>query len=110
MPAARLLNVPILPVTMHSHTGDLSPAASLLGLSSPEMELTALKPAEDGDGFVVRIADRHGRGGAGKVRWQGAMFPLSVAPFEVTTLRLTQRDSRWQAQPCDMLERPATES
>ena len=108
MPAARLLNVPILPVTMHCHGGDLSPAASLLGLSSPEMELTALKPAEDGDGFVVRIADRHGRGGAGELRWQGAAFPVSLAPFEVATLRLTQRDGRWQAQPCDMLERPAS--
>jgi alpha-mannosidase len=106
--AARLLNVPILPVTMHCHGGDLLPAASLFGLSSPEMELTALKPAEDGDGFVVRIADRHGRGGAGELRWQGAAFPLSLAPFEVATLRLEQRNGRWQAQPCDMLERSAS--
>jgi alpha-mannosidase len=106
VPAARLLNVPILPVTMHCHNGDLSPAASLLGLSSPEMELTALKTAEDGDGFVVRVADRHARGGAGELHWHGAAFPLSLAPFEVVTLRLTQRDGRWQTQPCDMLERP----
>ena len=109
VPAARAANVPILPVTMHCHGGELSPAASLLGYPLQKMELTALKPTEDGDGFIVRIADRHGRaGGAGKLRWQGATFPVSLAPFEVATLRLTQREGRWQAQPCDMLERPLT--
>ncbi len=104
--AARLLNVPILPVTMHCHGGDLRPTAALLELSSGEMELTALKPAEDGDGYIVRVADRHGRGGSGELRWRDAAFGVTVKPFEVTTLRLASRGGAWQATPCDMLERP----
>jgi alpha-mannosidase len=103
---ARELNLPLVPITMHCHGGELPPLASLMELTSPEMELTALKPAEDGDGYIVRIADRHGRGGKGELRWQGESFSLVLAPFEVVTLRLVQREGHWQAIPCDMIERP----
>ncbi|MCS7222077.1 MAG: glycoside hydrolase family 38 C-terminal domain-containing protein [Anaerolineae bacterium] len=103
---ARELNLPIVPITMHSHPGELPRLASLLELSSPEMELTALKPAEYGDGYIVRVADRHGRGASGELRWMGERFAIQIAPFEVVTLRLTQQAERWQMIPCDMLERP----
>ena len=103
---AREINLPVTPITMHSHPGELASAASLAALSSPEMELTALKPAEDGDGFVLRIADRHGRGAQGELRWLDQSFPVALAPFEVLTLRLTQHTGGWQATLCDMLERP----
>ena len=103
---ARALNMPVVAITMHGHPGERPPQASLMALASPEMELTALKPAEDGDGFIVRIADRHGRGGQGELNWMGTAFPIQVAPFEVVTLRLAQRDGRWQAIPCNMIEQP----
>ncbi len=103
---ARELNLPIVPITMHVPPGKRPPLASLLELSSPEMEPTALKPAEDGDGYIMRVADRHGRGGSGELRWISERFAIRVAPFEVITLRLTQRAGRWQMIPCDMLERP----
>ncbi|NOZ26885.1 MAG: alpha-mannosidase [Chloroflexi bacterium] len=103
---ARELNLPLVPITMHCHEGELPPVASLMEITSPEMELTALKPAEDGDGYIVRVVDRHGRGGKGELRWREERFPLSLAPFEVVTLRLAHRESRWQAIPCDMIEQP----
>jgi alpha-mannosidase len=103
---ARELNLPIVPITMHCHPGERPPLASLLELSSPEMELTALKPAEDDDGYIVRVADRYGRGGSGELRWMGHSFPIAIAPFEVVTWRLVPRVGRWQIIPCDMLERP----
>ena len=70
------------------------------------MELTAFKPADDGDGYIIRLADCHGRGAQGAVHWLGELFPISLAPFEVTTLRLTQGAGHWQATPCSMIERP----
>ncbi len=102
---ARALNLPIVPITMHSHPGSLPGQASLLALSSPAMELAALKPAQDGNGWIARIVDRHGRGGDGILTWQGASFPLALAPFEVATLRLAMTPAGPRCTPADMLER-----
>jgi len=103
--SARALNFPIVPITMHAHPGTLPGRASLLSLSAPDMELTALKAAEDGKGNIVRIADRHGRGAEGILRWLGQEFAVTLAPFEVATFRLTQATGQWTLTPCDMLER-----
>ena len=104
---ARELNMPFPLITTHAHAGELPRVASLLTLTSPEMEMTALKPAEDGAGYIIRLADSHGRGSQGALQWQGRSFPVSLAPFEVATLRLAHSGERWQLTPCDMLERPA---
>jgi len=103
---AREINLPIMPVTMHAHSGELATTASLAALSSPEMELTALKPADDGDGYIVRLADRHGRGAKGTFRWLDHSFAVTLAPFEVLTLRLTAQAGQWRSTGCDMIERP----
>ncbi|NLF00410.1 MAG: hypothetical protein GX601_05460, partial [Anaerolineales bacterium] len=103
---ARELNLGVTPITMHAHTGERPTVDSLAELTSAELELTALKPAEDGDGYVLRVADRHGRGGAGELRWLGQCVPVSVEPFQVVTLRLRLRDGRWRAERCTMLETP----
>ena len=102
---AREANMPPLLITSHAHAGDLPSSMSAAALSTPEIELTSLKPAEDGRGFIARLADRHGRGGLGDLLWLDARFPISVGPFEVATLRLFERHGRWTSEPCDMLER-----
>jgi alpha-mannosidase len=102
---ARELNMPLVPITMHAHSGVLAPVNSMGALDTPEIELTALKPAEDGSGYILRLADRHGIGGRGHLSWMDSAFEVAVQPHEVKTLRLT-RDGGWQATPCDMLERP----
>jgi len=101
---ARELNLPVQAVTMHSHDGALPPANSLALLDSEEIELTALKPAEAGYGYIVRLADRHGRGGAGRLMWQGDTLPVALGPNEVITLHLEEQDGRWSARPCNMIE------
>ena len=80
-------------------------AGSLAELSSEELDLTALKPAEDGDGYIVRIADRHGHGGIGQLNWCGQSYTGACKAFEVVTLRLAQREGEWRAFACDMIER-----
>ena len=102
---ARRLNMPPLLVTMHAHPGDLPRRAGLARADSDDIEMTACKPAEDGDGYIVRLADVHGRGGNGSLLWMDQSFPLEWSPFQVLTLRLTRREGRWQMHPCDMLER-----
>lgn len=107
---ARALNLPLVPITMHCHSGDRPRHGSLLELSSAELELTTIKPAEDGDGYIVRLADAHGRGASGTLRWLQLEFPVTVAPFEVITLRivpaeLAQNATGWRIIATDMLER-----
>lgn len=101
---ARATNMPPYVVTMASHKGRLPGHASMGRLEGDELEMTALKPAEDGAGYIVRIADCHGRGGSGRLVWQGQVFPLSVTPYEVLTFRLVQGLQGWSLYHCDMLE------
>jgi alpha-mannosidase len=103
---ARALNMPPVLTTTHAHAGEHPPVGSPGKLVARELELTALKPAEDGAGFVVRIADKHGRGGGGRLIWGEGSFDITLAPFEVATWRLYQEGGRWHFVPCDMLERP----
>ncbi len=107
---ARSLNLPPLPVTMHSHPGDLPRQAGLLAVNNPGVEVSACKrteeDSEDGSGYIVRLVDVHGRGGQSVLTWQGQPFPVEMAPFGVVTLRLRQGDGGWHMQQCDMLERP----
>jgi alpha-mannosidase len=103
--AARALNMPPLAVTSYGHAGSLAPQGVLAALEAPELELTALKPAENGDGYIMRLADRHGRGGSGVLRWLGEVFPVACRPFEVVTLRIVRRGDVWKAEACDMIER-----
>jgi len=102
---ARELNLPPVAITMHAHPGPLGASGSLAELEGDELELTALKPAEDGRGYIVRIADRHGYGGVGRLIWMGTAFSVACKGYEVLTLRLEERDGHWQATPCDMIER-----
>lgn len=102
---ARELNLPLPAITMHSHAGKRPKSASLAALTSADMELTALKLAEDGDGYIVRVADRHGRPAQGALVWGAERFPLTLAPFEVVTLRVRPRGGQWEAVRCDMIER-----
>ncbi len=102
---ARRLNQPPVLITMHGHPGELPPIGSLLALSTPDMELTAFKQADDDNGYVARVADCYGQGATGAVTFSGSDFPLEVAPHDVVTLRFAPADGGWHMTICDMLER-----
>ena len=78
---------------------------ALAGLDVADLEVTAVKCADDGHGVIVRVADTHGCGGAGTLRWQNQTFSVEVAPFEVATFRLIEQGGRWEIVRGDMLER-----
>jgi len=104
VPRARSLNMPPLLVTMHSHGGDLLPRASLAVVGGTGVELTACKAADDGDGYIVRLAEINGRGGEVQFTWQGRQQPVEISAYEVVTLRLRVKEDVWQVERCDMLE------
>jgi hypothetical protein len=82
----------------------------VLRLDAPDLELTAFKPAEDGRGYIIRIADRHGRGGSGELLWLESRFSISLKPHEVRTCRLRPWGRGWRLVVCDMLERPVDDA
>ena len=104
---ARALNQPPLPVTMHAHPGDLPTSGSLYAVDNPDVEVTACKRAEAGDGYIMRLADVHGRGSRTTLTWLGRPFAVELSPFEVVTVRLEEKEGAWALSHCDMLERPA---
>lgn len=104
---ARALNQPPLLVTMHAHPGDLPRRAGLAALDHSGVELAACKPAEDGEGFTVRLVELHGRECSTTFNWLGQAIPVTLTPHEVVTLRLRPQGNGWRAERCDMLERGA---
>jgi len=101
-------NVPLLAATERSHTGPLGRAVSFAGVEPANVQLTWLKRAEDGDRWVLRLVEWHGRATeatvtlrcAGARAWRANLLedagaPVAVAagririplrPFEITTL------------------------
>jgi hypothetical protein len=67
--------------------------------------VTACKAADDGNGWIVRLADVYGRGARTTFTWAGQPFALEVAPFAVVTVRMMPDNGRWAMERCDMLER-----
>lgn len=59
-----------------------------MALTSPEHEPAAFKPAEDGNGYIMRVVDRYGRGGQGALCRLGREFPVNLALFAIATFRL----------------------
>ncbi len=101
-------NIPLLAGTEPSHAGPLGGAVSFAGVEPGDVQLTWLKRAEDGDRWVLRLVEWHGRATeatvtlrcAGARAWRANLLedvgaPVAVEagrirmplrPFEITTL------------------------
>lgn len=101
------LNVPV--VCVPASGGSPASARSFVGIDGPGV-LEALKPAEDGDGWILRVSEPHGgRGrvavgvprslarveacnhveeGGEPVAHDGSAFSFPIRPFETRTFRL----------------------
>jgi alpha-mannosidase len=77
--AADALNRPLRAVQVDAHSGAML-QAPLLTLDGQGVELGAIKLAEDGDSWIVRLVERHGRSSSatlhvpGVVRWRDVDF------------------------------------
>ncbi len=98
-------------VASQIHPGKIPPQASLLSIDPPELHLSCVKTAEDGDGLIVRIVNLSGESAHAHLRtvlplaaaWQVRLdeMPLSelrikdahqlrakIGPHEILSLRL----------------------
>ena len=90
---------PLIPETYHE--GPLSQSGSFFASDAPNLTVTALKFAEDGDGLIVRFAETGGLAVSTTVTLLGTTFPVSCDPFGIRTYRI--RDGHVTA--CDLTEK-----
>ncbi|MFA5205453.1 MAG: glycoside hydrolase family 38 [Lentisphaeria bacterium] len=71
------------------------------------LDLLALKPAEDGAGWVLRLQETAGRATAARLRWLGQELALGgIGPGAMASWRLTPADAGWQVQRITAAEDP----
>jgi alpha-mannosidase len=103
---AASLNVPPLVGEVEVHAGAWPPAASLASCDAPNVVLTALKVAEEGDDLVVRGYETAGRETTTEIRLglDGRTWNVTWKPYQIVTLRLPVEATA--PIVVDMLEEP----
>ena len=110
------LNSPLLWVPSESEGGDGTLPRSLLEPDSENVIVEAVKQAEDGKGFIIRLSERYGRRGgitcktsfpqfkttecdlteqpfSKAVTWDSGAFTFFMKPFEIKTFRIVMVQS-----------------
>jgi alpha-mannosidase len=105
--AAELVEPP-LAMTVTPSAGDWARSGSLLSLEAEpqSVRLLALKPAEDGRGWILRLHSQVKHELKVGLTWLGqAIYLPGLAPLELATYRLDQSaDGGWSAERCTLLE------
>lgn len=73
-----LLNQPLLSFTTPRHNGKLGRTFSFVSASTPQIAVKALKKAEDGRGYIVRVFETTGR----EVADAAIAFPVNIVSAE----------------------------
>jgi alpha-mannosidase len=88
-----------------SNGGNLGRTGSLAELGPQAIEILALKPAEDGNGLILRLQETKGRPTQPKLKLFGATVRLPlIAPHRIATFRLRSTGRSWKATPTDSTE------
>ncbi len=102
------LNRPYLVLQEPAHDGPLPPSHSFVAVDRPNVDVEAVKPAEDReDTTIVRLRETMGR--ATKCHIEVAATPavqLSFRAWEIKTLAVERRNGGWYIYETDLLERP----
>jgi alpha-mannosidase len=97
------LEQPPLSLPVPAHGGPLGRSGSIVSLAPAGVRLLALKPAEDGNGLIVRLQETAGRGTTPRLIVAGRSYPLApLAAHGLATYRL----ARNRAVPVRISELP----
>ena len=78
--------------------GSGSRPGALVSVSDAVVQMTAIKPAEDGDELILRLFEPTGTPRSTRVSlpWAGMEFPVTLGGFEVVTLKVNWKEKRWE--------------
>ena len=99
---ALLLNLPPVAVETHSHPGDWPAERSFGAISAPNIDVSAIKEAEDDTALIVRLYETSGKPTDAVLTIDDADHPVGMGPFELKTLRIAEG----RATEVDLIERP----
>ncbi len=91
--------MPPVAVTAAPHPGELPRSGSLAALTPESFRLLAIKPAQDGKAWIVRVQETAGKGGRPELVWLGDKVRLdAVEAYRIASWRLSRKGGRWQAE------------
>lgn len=96
-----LLNMPPVALETHPHKGDWPGKQSFGELSETNIDLCAMKEAEDGGALIVRLYETAGKPTQTTLKLAGREYPVTMGAFELKTLRI----ENGKAVETDLLER-----
>jgi alpha-mannosidase len=100
------LEQPLVAQSVPPHPGALPKSGSFLSLAPSNVHLLALKPAEDGQGWIVRLQEIAGKAATVRGRWLGETLSFGrIRPRSVNSWRVTREDGAWTARRTDVQER-----
>lgn len=89
-----------------AHSGCLPWENSFFRLDSSTVSLLCLKPAEDGNGWILRLQENVGESTKCNMHWAEGQnsFLLEFKPWQIQTWRIIHCDGKYSFQSCDGLE------
>lgn len=89
------------------HSGRLPRTGSFAALTPATIRLLALKPAEDGRGWILRVQNSDGKTiSAASLYWMGKQYSLGrIPPWQITTWRLMNIGKKWRFNQSSVLEK-----
>lgn len=101
------LEQPPIVLLVPSRKGKLPRYGSLASLKPASLQLIALKRAESGRGFVLRVQGASGKTVQAHLEWLGHSIHLgSVRSWQIRSWLLEPSETTWKATPVDLSEHP----
>ncbi|MBE5765908.1 MAG: alpha-mannosidase [Clostridiales bacterium] len=97
---AQIINEPAFLVN-HFPPGEEAKAKPFAINVEGEVSVTAIKKAEDGNGYIIRVFEPVGKAASYVVTWGDIRFEDTLNPFEIKAFRVNDGEFK----PCDLIER-----
>ncbi len=94
---ARELEQPVVVQMVSPHPGGMPRSGSLFALEPSHVQWTAVKPADDGRGWIVRLQETAGRAALARGQWLGCRISFGrLGPWGIRTFRLVLEGRSWK--------------
>ncbi len=88
--------------------GSLPRTGSFAAIEPHNLELLAIKPAEDSQAWVVRVQEKHGRATEMVLHWAGRRYECgSVPPYTIAAYHVSASQNGWNVAPVSDHDIPA---